>query len=97
MLAAVDWRPWFERGLNWLIVGGESGPDFTPMDVSWLTDTVKQCREAGVPLFVKQDSGRRPGMKGRIPDELWVREYPKGDLGCSTTTPPATARVLRGA
>jgi len=79
MLAAVDWRPWFERGLNWLIVGGESGPGFTPMDVSWLTDTVEQCREAGVPLFVKQDSGRRPGMQGRIPDELWIREYPKGD------------------
>jgi len=79
MLAAVDWRPWFEQGLNWLIVGGESGPGFTPMDVSWLTATVEQCREAGVPLFVKQDSGRRPGRKGRIPDELWVREYPKGD------------------
>jgi len=77
MLAAVDWRPWFEQGLDWLIVGGESGPDFTPMDLSWLVDTVEQCRAAGVPLFVKQDSARRPGMKGRIPDELWVREYPK--------------------
>ena len=76
MLAAVDWRPWFEQGLDWLIVGGESGPDFTPMDLSWLVDTVEQCRAAGVPLFVKQDSARRPGMKGRIPDELWVREYP---------------------
>jgi protein gp37 len=81
MLAAVDWRPWLEQGLNWLIVGGESGPDFTPMDLSWLVDTVEQCRAAGVPLFVKQDSARRPGMKDRIPDELWVREYPKGYPG----------------
>ena len=79
MLAAVDWRPWFEQGLNWLIVGGESGPEFTLMDLSWLADTVEQCRAVGVPLFVKQDSARRPGMKGRIPDELWVRKYPKGD------------------
>jgi len=76
MLAAVDWRPWFARGLNWLIVGGESGPHCTPMDLSWLADTVSQCRAAGVPLFVKQDSGPKPGLKGRIPDDLWIREYP---------------------
>jgi protein gp37 len=80
MWAAVDWRPWFAQGLNWLIVGGQSGPDFTPMDISWLVDTVEQCRAAEVPLFVKQDSGQRAGMQGRIPDELWIREYPKVPL-----------------
>jgi protein gp37 len=47
------------------------------MDLAWLADTVEQCRAAGVPLFVKQDSGRRPGEQGRIPNELWIREYPK--------------------
>jgi len=77
MLAAVDWRPWFAQGLNWLVVGGESGPDYRSMDLAWLADTVAQCRDAGVPLFVKQDSARRPGTRGRIPEDLWVREYPK--------------------
>jgi len=38
---------------------------------------VKQCRDANVPLFVKQDSGRNPGEQGRIPAELWVRQFPK--------------------
>jgi len=77
MLATVDWRPWFAHGLNWLVVGGESGPDYRSMDLAWLADTVAQCRDAGVPLFVKQDSARRPGTQGRIPEDLWVREYPK--------------------
>ena len=84
ILAPVDWRPWFSRGLNWLVVGGESGPGFRPMDLAWLVDTVEQCRAAGVPLFVKQDSGRRPGMRGRIPDDLWIREYPARTVGCES-------------
>jgi protein gp37 len=37
-----------------------------------------QCRAAGVPVFVKQDSGHRSGKQGRIPDELWIREFPAG-------------------
>ena len=51
------------------------------MDLSWLADTVEQCRAAGVPVFVKQDSGRRPGMRGRIPEELWIREPADGRSG----------------
>jgi len=61
------------RGLNWIIVGGESGPGHRPMQLSWLEDIAKQCKAAGVPLFVKQDSGPRPGQQGRIPDALWSR------------------------
>jgi len=64
--------------LSWVIVGGESGPNARPMEVEWLADVVAQCREAGVPVFVKQDSGPRPGMQGRIPDELWaLKQYPE--------------------
>ena len=83
MLAPVDWRPWLSgngrRGVDWIIVGGASGPDFQKqvMDLTWLADTVKQCRDANVPLFVKQDSGRNPGQQGRIPDDLWVRQLPR--------------------
>jgi hypothetical protein len=43
------------------------------MDLAWLADTVEQCRASGV--LVKQDSALRPGERGRIPDELWIREY----------------------
>jgi hypothetical protein len=46
------------------------------MNLTWLEDTVKQCQDANVALFVKQDSGPTPGQQGRIPNELWVRQFP---------------------
>src|SRR5262245_10765796 len=63
-------------GIGWYIVGGESGPIHRRLDLTWLAELVRGCRRLGIPLFVKQDSGRRPGQRGRIPDELWVHEFP---------------------
>ena len=40
--------------LDWLIVGGESGPGARPFDVAWARSAVAQCKAAGVPVFVKQ-------------------------------------------
>jgi len=62
--------------VTWIIIGGESGPHRRPFDLAWLRSTVEQCRDANVPVFVKQDSGPHPGMQGRIPAELWVKELP---------------------
>jgi protein gp37 len=62
--------------LNWVIVGGESGPGHRQMDIGWLESIVTQCRDAGVPVYVKQDSGPRAGQQGRIPDDLWIHEFP---------------------
>ena len=45
--------------LNWVIVGGESGPGARPFDVAWARSTVAQCKAAGVACFVKQ-LGARP-------------------------------------
>lgn len=60
-----------------VIIGGESGPNRRPFEVEWVRSTVEQCRAAGVACFVKQDAGPRPGMQGRIPDELWdIKEFP---------------------
>jgi len=62
---------------DFIIVGGESGPHFRPMEVEWVQSIADQCRAAGVPLYVKQDAGRKPGQQGRIPDELWAtKELP---------------------
>ena len=44
-------------GLDWILVGGESaqpGYPARPFDIQWARDTVRQCREAGVAVFVKQ-------------------------------------------
>lgn len=42
------------NGIDWVIVGGESGPKARPCNVEWIRDIVKQCESAGVPCFVKQ-------------------------------------------
>lgn len=51
------------RGIDWVIVGGESGPGARPCDVSWIRSIKEQCQGAGVPVFVKQ-LGARP-FEGR--------------------------------
>jgi protein gp37 len=40
--------------LNWIVVGGESGPGARPFNVEWARSVVAQCKAAGVPCFVKQ-------------------------------------------
>lgn len=40
--------------LDWVIVGGESGPNARPFDIEWARSTVRQCKAAGVSVFVKQ-------------------------------------------
>ena len=40
--------------LDWVIVGGESGPHARPMDLAWMRSLMEQCRATGVPVFCKQ-------------------------------------------
>jgi len=42
------------RSLDWVIVGGESGPAARPCDVGWIRAIVERCKQANVPCFVKQ-------------------------------------------
>ena len=51
----------FERGIDLVIVGGESGPGARPCDIAWIRSVVEQCRAAGVKCFVKQ-LGARPTL-----------------------------------
>jgi protein gp37 len=57
-----DWTRIGSTALDWIIVGGESGRQARPSDVQWARDTVRQCREAGLAVFVKQ-LGARPGVE----------------------------------
>jgi len=63
--------------IQWVIVGGESGANRRPLEISWIESIVNQCKHSGVPVFVKQDSGMYPGKQGRIPNELFIQEFPK--------------------
>jgi protein gp37 len=62
-------------GIDWVIVGGESGPRARPMKAEWVTDIRDQCLDAGVAFFFKQWGGankKRTGrtLEGRIWDEM---------------------------
>jgi protein gp37 len=53
-------------GIDWVIVGGESGPGARFMDPSWVIDICDQCSSAGVPFFFKQWGGTDKKKAGRI-------------------------------
>lgn len=66
--------------LDWIIVGGESGPQARPMHPDWARSLRDQCEAAGIPLFVKQlSSGGRDPIKDveQFPDDLRIREFPR--------------------
>lgn len=53
------------HGIDWAIVGGESGPGARPIDPAWVTNLRDQCLRAGVPFFFKQWGGVRKSTTGR--------------------------------
>jgi protein gp37 len=64
------------RGVHWVIVGGESGPNRRPVCAEWVRDLRDQCLRAGVPFFFKQWGGRTPKALGRELDGRTWDEMP---------------------
>jgi protein gp37 len=76
-------------GVNWVIVGGESGHGARPFELDWARNLIGECRRQRVACFVKQ-VGRRPWDKGKAiklesnkggemaewPEDIRVREFP---------------------
>lgn len=58
--------------IDWVIVGGESGPDRRDMDPAWARSIRDECAAAGVPFFMKQMTGKK-----HIPEDLMIRQWPK--------------------
>jgi protein gp37 len=52
-------------GIDWVIVGGESGPGARPMEKDWVVDIRQQCGRANVPFFFKQWGGVQKKLAGR--------------------------------
>lgn len=63
--------------LDWVIVGGESGPGFRPMDPDWVRSIRGQCKTAGIPFFFKQWGGVGGGLHRRLDGDEWS-QYPRG-------------------
>lgn len=78
------------HGIDWIIIGGESGPNARPFDLAWARSIVKQCKEAGVAVWVKQMGDKpidRAGVRfaahhgadpSEWPEDLRVQEFPNG-------------------
>jgi protein gp37 len=65
------------EGIDWVIVGGESGPRARPMDPQWATEIRDQCLDANVAFFFKQWGGRIPKANGRILEGRTWDEMPR--------------------
>ena len=79
LLGELDLTSYMDAGqIQWLIVGGESGPRARPMDLDWARDLRDQAQEAGVPFFLKQLGGvrdKRGGDKAVLDGRTW-QEFP---------------------
>lgn len=64
--------------LDWVIVGGESGPHARPCQLEWIESIVEQCRQAEVPVFVKQ-LGTKPRYR-EVPYPLMKDPRKGGDM-----------------
>lgn len=65
------------HGIDWVIVGGESGRRARPMNPEWVLDIRDQCGRAGVPFFFKQWGGVQKSRAGRILDGRTWDEMPR--------------------
>jgi len=92
-LDGIPCEPYFKKTfgtrlltLDWVIVGGESGPGARMTNPSWIRSILDQCKAAGVPFFMKQAGevlarawgckDRKGGNPDEWPEEFRVREFP---------------------
>lgn len=105
LLGPVDLSGWLNRtqhtqwgctrlpSIDHAIIGGESGRGARPFDLAWARDVIRQCREAGVPVYMKQTGNNPLGFGEHIiirkgsdplewPEDLRVREHVGLPEGC---------------
>jgi protein gp37 len=80
-------------GIDWVLVGGESGARARPMDLEWVRMILAECQREGVPCFLKQLGGRRGkrgGSQAMLDGRLW-REFPDRMISRRRKVLPARA------
>lgn len=80
--------------IDWVIVGGESGPGARPMKKDWVLSIRDQCRSARVPFFFKQWGGLRKKIAGR---DLDGRTYDEVPFNLDGLEPPTRLERARRA
>jgi protein gp37 len=92
------------KGVQWVIVGGESGPHARPMKREWVEDLRDRCLEDGVPFFFKQWGGVQKHETGRVLEGRTWDQFPKGRestvprgiVGASSRRPYRPVRAFEG-
>jgi protein gp37 len=77
-------------GIQWVIVGGESGPGARAMQREWVESIMKQCAEASIPFFFKQWGGVQKKKTGR---KLHGRTYDEVPPRCTHPVPTRDTRL----
>ncbi len=75
LLGEIDLSEWINE-VDWVIVGGESGPNARPIEADWVRSLRDQCQEAEVPFFFKQWGGKNKKAAGRLLDGREWMERP---------------------
>jgi protein gp37 len=78
-------------GIDWVIVGGESGPGARAIQPEWIDDLLDQCRALGVAFFFKQWGGVQKHRTGRTLHGRTYNEMPQ--LSASTVVPPRARQI----
>jgi protein gp37 len=79
-------------GIQWVIVGGESGRHHRPLEMKWVRDLRDRCLEMQVPFFFKQVGGRTPRAGGRDLDGRTWDEMPPASKSSLRTRPDSNPR-----
>jgi len=97
-LGPVDFHSFVRAGrfaqgsrIDWVIIGGESGPSARPFDIAWARSVVRQCKAESVACFVKQ-LGANPVFSSKDL-EFWTREADLGRKGGDPSRWPKDLRV----
>lgn len=65
----------YAMDVDWVIVGGESGPKARPFKAEWAENILEWCRRTKTPFFMKQMGGKKKPF-APIPDDILIREFP---------------------
>ena len=65
------------KNIDWVIIGGESGPNYRTIEEEWVWDLIQQCKKQKVKVFFKQWGGPKPKSGGRIIHGKTFSQFPK--------------------
>jgi protein gp37 len=84
------------QGIDWVIVGGESGPGARPVRKTWVESIRRQSAKAGVPFFFKQWGGVRKHLAGRELNGRTYNEMPSTALSATASSTTSQSHGAEG-